>query len=400
MPKDPNNTPNQPSQKPIQGQAEADKVLTELGDDPQQIAEEATKKPKAWHGWSKKRKIVVTVLAVLLLCGLVASAAVLIRKKPTVQRRDETAKVLRVAPKPKTLPSPLTGVEVSPQRAEHAVTSVVIENLYPSARPQSGLSSAGVVYEALAEGGITRDQAFFGDTFPADIGPIRSIRTHFVRWGLEYGVSVVHAGGNADALDMITPLGLKNLDQFANGSYFRRITTRYAPHNLYTTGPQLESLLQAKGFNTKPSFKVWQRKDDSKATAPIASTITISPSYYDYEIGYTFDPTSDSYTRTIRGEADVDANGNVPIKPKNVMVLKVPTSYGLTRTNEDTVIIQQVGSGKGWLFMDGNAIEISWQKTSDSAQTTYTDLSGKPIVLNRGQTWVTVIPTDKAVTYK
>ncbi len=357
--------------------------------------------PQKTHGkwFTKKRLLIgVAIFGVIAVIAAIAWAMFGHPNKPII--RKVLTKTVKTPPKPKTTPSPLTGVEVAPELAEHPVVSVIIENLYPNARPQSGLSSAGVVYEALAEGGITRYQAFFGDTMPSDIGPVRSIRTYFVRWGLEYGVPVTHAGGNADALDLIVPLGMKNLDQFANGSYFRRINTRYAPHNLYTTGSQLDKLMQDRGFYTKPSFTPWLRKNDNKATTPSATTITIDPSYYDYRVTFKYDPTDNSYNRFIRGVADVDANGNTPVKPKNIIVLKAATSTGTTRAGEQTVIIQTVGSGTGVAFLDGVATNITWSKPSDKARTQFLDASGKEISLNRGQTWVTVIPLEKTVSYQ
>src|SRR5687767_13454014 len=51
--------------------------------------------------------------------------------------------------------SPLTGLEVPERLTKRPVTAVMIENS-PDARPQTSLSQAGVVFEAVAEGGITR----------------------------------------------------------------------------------------------------------------------------------------------------------------------------------------------------------------------------------------------------
>ena len=348
----------------------------------------------------KRRAIILAATAALLIVTVVTVGICMMRgSAPKASKRTST-KVVVAPAKPKTSPSPLTGIEVSPERAEHPVYSVVIENLYPSARPQSGLSSAGIVYETLSEGGITRYQAFFGDTIPTDIGPVRSLRTFFVRWGIEYDAPVVHAGGNIDALDLIGPLGMKNLDQFVNGSYFRRITSRYAPHNLYTSGELMDKLLQVRGYNTKPTFTPWQRKDDAKATSPTAASITVDPSFPDYKVTYTYNPTDNTYTRFIRGAADVDANGNTPIAPKNVIVLKARVSYGVTRANTQATYIQTVGAGSGVIFMDGKATEITWRKPSDKARTQFFDASGKEVALNRGQTWVTVIPLEKTVSYQ
>ena len=69
--------------------------------------------------------------------------------------------------------------------------AVMIEN-HADSRPQSGLSRADVVYEAVAEGGISRFLAVFycgaaaGSAKPYDVGPVRSARTYFLDWASEY----------------------------------------------------------------------------------------------------------------------------------------------------------------------------------------------------------------------
>lgn len=351
---------------------------------------------------SRKTWIIIGVSAsVVLLAGIVV-AIILIRhhhKKPAV-----VIKKIQVAAKPVTVPAPLTGLPVSTAAAAKPISAVIEENLYPDARPQSGLSAAGTVYEALAEGGITRYEAFYQEPFPADLGPVRSLRTYFAYWGREYNVPVAHAGGNMDALDLIGPLNMKNLDQFANGSYFRRISSRYSPHNLYIYGASLEKLLSDKGYATAPDFTPWPRKSDAKPTTPptppTASTITVNFSYNDYQVKFTYNPTKDNYTRYLRGVLDTDANGNTPITPKDVIVMYVPTSYGKTRIGEDTVIMGLIGTGHAQVFQDGKVTEGTWAKSSATARTTFTDTAGKAIALNRGQTWVCVIPTGNSVVFQ
>ncbi len=356
------------------------------------------KVPEKKKRLSKKTWIIIGVISALVLIAAAAGGYIYYRhhkKKAVVVVQKPTE-----PPKPVLVAAPLTGVLGSAEAAAKPVVAVIEENLYPDARPQSGLSSAGIVYEALAEGGITRYEAFYQEPLPPDLGPIRSLRTYFAYWGREYNVPVVHAGGNLDALDLIGPLGMKNLDQFSNGSYFRRITTRYAPHNLYIYGQNLEKLMSDKGYATKPDFTPWPHKDDAKATTPNASTINVDYSYFDYQVKFTYNPDTNNYTRYLRNVLDTDANGNTPIKPKNIVVMYMPTSYGKTRIGEDTVIMQVVGSGKGQVFQDGTETDITWSKASNTARTTLTNANGQPVSLDRGQTWVCVVPVGKTVTFQ
>lgn len=372
----------------------ADVFITEQNfDKPKETKKKSRKK------LSKKVKIIIVCsLGALLLAGSVL-AYTLTRPKKVERAAVQT----KAAPPAKTtIPSPLTGVEVSPQLAKRPPVTVVIENLYPNARPQSGLSSAGVVYEALAEGGITRYLAVFQDGLPLekDIGPIRSLRTYFVDWTLEYDAPVVHAGGNVDAIALIKPTGLKSLNQFYNGDYFRRISSRPAPHNLYTTGKQLDQLLKDRGYDGVPNFKPWPRKDDDSKRPGDATTITVDFSAKDYQASFAYDVDSKLYKRSLRGVSDIDANTNQQISPKNVVVISMPTHQNMTHENDLSLVMQTVGSGQAWVFTDGAVTIGRWQKDSRTDRIKFTDSTGAEIKLNRGQTWISVIPEGKTVTYQ
>ena len=88
----------------------------------------------------------------------------------------------------------------------------VIENHLES-RPQSGLSKADLVYEIVAEGGITRFLAVFYCAIADNnyiIGQIRSARVYFINYALEYGDNplFVHWGG-ANNINNNMPSGIK-----------------------------------------------------------------------------------------------------------------------------------------------------------------------------------------------
>ena len=107
----------------------------------------------------------------------------------------------------------------------------MIENS-PDARPQSGIKQAGVVYEAIAEGGITRFLALYQEAKPGLIGPVRSVRMYYVDWAAPYNASIAHIGGSAAALAEVRNGNYRDIDQFFNsGSYWRAIAT---PRTMYT----------------------------------------------------------------------------------------------------------------------------------------------------------------------
>src|SRR5690606_10910048 len=96
--------------------------------------------------------------------------------------------------------SQFDGLEIDAEYQE-SVISVMVDNFF-AARPQhSGIRSASVVYEALAEGGITRLMLVFPYQEITRVGPVRSARDYFVDLAEEYGGIYAHAGGSPLALE-------------------------------------------------------------------------------------------------------------------------------------------------------------------------------------------------------
>lgn len=299
---------------------------------------------------------------------------------------------------PLTKASPLTGLQVEPAAADRPVTAVIIENQTES-RPQSGLSQAGVVYEALAEGGITRFLAIFLDQRPTTLGPIRSLRTYFIDWALEYDAPVAHAGGNADALDLIRPLGLTSLNQFSYGGNYYRSTDRYAPHNLYTSSDLLDKLRHQLGIEKVSTFAPAQRKLEAPEPTPSHPRLAINYSYGGYQVEYDYDAKTNDYARLLAGVPHIDRTTGQPIRVKNVVVEIMPTSYGNTRLGEQTVIMQTVGRGRALVFRDGGVVEATWNKANHAARTKLIDASGQEVALNNGITWYAIVPPGQGISF-
>ena len=129
----------------------------------------------------------------------------------------------------------LDGRVVAKEDAELLPIGIMIENL-PTVRPQSGLSQAQVVYEALVEGFSTRFLVVYDPKeLPDLIGPIRSSRPYYLEWISEYDGLYVHAGGSPESLAAIDGLGIKDLNALFKGQYFWRDHSQSAPHNLYSS---------------------------------------------------------------------------------------------------------------------------------------------------------------------
>lgn len=294
-------------------------------------------------------------------------------------------------PKPKSVIkyySPLTGIKVKDEAAtKQTVTAIMIENS-PDARPQSGIKNAGVVFEAIAEGGITRFLALYQEDKPQLIGPVRSLRMYYVDWLAPFNASVAHVGGSAASLAEIRNGKYRDIDQFFNAGSYWRATDRYAPHNVYTSFKKLDALNAAKKY-TSSNFTGFARVDGKKAKTPNATKIAITISSHLYNPSYVYDATANRYNRSLAGVPHTDREAG-QITPSVVIAMKV---------NEVTVMedgyrqsITTTGSGEADIFQNGTVIKGTWTKASRTSQIVFKDKAGKELPLVRGQTWISAVP--------
>ena len=338
--------------------------------------------------WPFGKKEWLTLAAVIILLGGGTAGWLLTRHSTPVASTKPKVVVVKkpVVVVPTTVPSALTGLPVAPSVNSGPVTGVMIENS-DEARPQSGLNSAGVVFEAIAEGGITRFLALFQDTTPDNVGPIRSARPYYEQWALGFDAGYAHVGGSPEALADLKTWGVRDLDQFYNGGSYHRVSNRAAPHNVYTAIATLNQLETKKGY-TSSSFTSFPRKPAAPAKLPTAKTINLTLSGPDFNVVYQYDPATNSYLRNEAGAPQIDANTSTQLSPKVVIALVMPYSIEADGYHSSYTTI---GSGPVYVFQDGLVTVGQWAKSSNASQFIFTDSSGAVIALNPGQTWLTAI---------
>ena len=307
-------------------------------------------------------------------------------------------------PTPVLVPAPLTGRLVTPAVAAQHPIAVMIDDL-AAARPQSGLSSASVVWQAPAEGGIPRDMAIFQETLPNNIGPVRSSRYYYIAWAAEWRAVYAHSGGSPGAKATLKSKGngqyVYNVDEFRYSGTFFRVTNRRSPHNLYTTGAKLRATGKHTGAKDQAYKPVWTFGPDAPLEArPYGGTITVA---YPYNtIRYAYDRTTNTYLRSVTGEKkQTDAAAGVQIAPKNVVVMRMHFGAlndghpGAPRLEADVV-----GSGTAWISTNGRTIKGTWKKTALTKPTEFFDASGKEVTLTVGQTFVQVVAAGYPLSFK
>jgi len=355
-------------------------------------------KKKRFHfTWPPTRKgwLIIAGIAVLLIALGIGSWFVFFQKDPP-KKTVVAVKKETPPPAPVVINSTLTGLPVPDAGVNtKQVTAIQIENS-PDARPQSGLLQAGIVWEAIAEGGITRFDVLYQDTTSDYIGPVRSIRPYYIDWFLPFDGALAHAGGSPQGLADLKSLHAKDLDQFANSGAYQRISSRYAPHNLYTSIDKLNALEQSKGY-TSSTYTGFARKKEAPLATPTAKSVDLAISSYYYNVHYDYVAASNSYNRSEGGAPHKDDKTGQQLSPK--VVVAIVMGRGTDSDGQHTDY-QTVGSGHMFVFQDGGLTEGTWSKASRQAQWKFTDANGKEIALNPGQTWFTMVDTPGLVTYK
>ncbi len=283
--------------------------------------------------------------------------------------------------------------------------ATMIDNQGNRVLPQGGISQAQIVYEVLVEYNITRYMALFWGTLPDMVGPIRSSRHYFLDYVLEHDAIYTHAGGSTYAYKDIPKLKIQNIDYQVHGSAFWDLTTDKSNwQDSYTSKERIEKFISDKKYRTEPK-KTFHFTYHDQFTVPEGGTqaedvsIIFDKSKGSSNCGFVYNPETYLYDRLRMGKPHIERNTNEQVKTTNVIVLKIssPIIEGDTYGRRNLL---NIGSGEGFYITGGKSIPIKWSKTARDAQTEYTTEDGKPLVLNRGQTWIEIVQKLEYATIK
>jgi len=298
--------------------------------------------------------------------------------------------------------SDLDGMPAAVDLAHRLPIAIMIDD-NKVARPQSGMSSASIVYQAPADGGEDRYMVIFQEGTSTDIGPVRSARPYFVYWAAEYKASFGHYGGDAESLQQVLPAmsgAIYNMDALRGQPCpYHRITTRNSPHNAYTNSAAQISCAAKYGFPA--TYQGQPRRtfvEDTPASERPASQMIDIP-YRTGTVGYEFDPATDSYKRLVDGHDQIDPANNEQVYARNIVVMFQAVSNDYSEPGHVRPVVANVGSGNAIVFKEGRAIVGTWKKTSNTSLTRFYDAADKEIPLVRGEIFLQSVPIGTKVTY-
>lgn len=278
--------------------------------------------------------------------------------------------------------------------------AVMIDNEGTRVLPQGGLDKAQIVYEVIVEGGLTRLMPVFWGTEPEMIGPVRSARDYFLDYSMEYDAIYVHYGGSPQAGKDIIKYKINEIDGLYLGPdvFWDLTEDKRNWQDSYTSMEKLKAYAQKKKFRESTEVEypfTYNQADVALGTGMTASVITLK--YPSMTSKYEYDSTTGLYKRFRYGKEHMERVTDKQLTAKNIIIQYVP-NYDIKGDTAGRQSMNTTGSGKGYFITGGKAINLKWSKESRTAQTKYTDDAGNPIVLNRGQTWIQIMPVNAKVT--
>jgi hypothetical protein len=354
---------------------------------------------------------------------------------------------------PKTVPCPINGELHTAE--EQAIWStrrpleVMIEN-HADARPQSGLQNADIVYEAVAEGGITRFMGVFycnvlaGASNKYDVGPVRSARTYYLDLASEYSdyPLYVHVGGancsggdsagnsetncstdkRAQALEQISKYGWTNQGTWGDLNQFslsyqacrrepeRTGVEKATEHTMYCSTTELWKVAASRGLTNltianknvswDKNFRSWTFKQaESPSSTPTTSiSFDFWPGYKDYSVTWNYDAATNRYLRNNGGQKQIDFNTGEQLYTKNLVIQFAKETRAIDEHGH--LLYGLIGTGTGMLYQNGNKVEITWSKANRISRTIFKTIDGKEVNFIPGIVWVEILPIGNTISYE
>jgi len=287
--------------------------------------------------------------------------------------------------------APLTGLPRTDEaKLARAAMIVKIDNA-PKGRPQAGINQADVVVEEGVEGGITRLAVVFHSQDPAadTVGPVRSARTTDIFIAAPMNRPLfAWSGANADFAKLVREAPLVDVGISAKPSPYRRERGRPALYNLFASF----SGLYAGSAGGGPPPPLFAYRADTEAVANSEPATKAHMQWKDKvrtDVDWAWDAASTTWKRVQNGTPHVDNTG-AQVSAKNV-VIQFATYHDTGYRDQSNTIVPEadlVGEGDVWVLTDGKVVKGKWSRANREAVTSYVDVSGNPIKLTPGQTWL------------
>jgi hypothetical protein len=303
--------------------------------------------------------------------------------------------------------NPLTGLEVAdPSVLERRPLAIKVSNYPPVVRPQSGLTLADIVYEHLAEGGVTRFTAIFYANDAQKVGSIRSGRLIDLEIPLMYDAFFAYSGSSEGVREKIRaaeffPERVISPDFGYGEPYFRRFPEegKAFEHTLFASTFDLWAWADQQGINQRPDLEPGMTFNNQPPQGGTPAT-SLTVEFSNTSIAWLYNASSGKYLRSTDGVPHTDALTKQQLAFENVILVSAEHVEDTTILEDNvggghySIEIQIWGEGPVTIFRDGQRYEGRWHRAERSDMLTFTDLEGNVLPLRPGTSWFLMVPVD------
>jgi hypothetical protein len=272
----------------------------------------------------------------------------------------------------------------------------IMINNHPVARPNhSGLQDAYLIYEIIVEGGFTRYLALYKDQETKRIGSVRSARPYFLDYAMENDAIYVHFGGSDQSISEIVTFNINNVNVHISPGAFRDRTLGVAyEHTAFTTLPDLKKVISNRNYRNTSENKLldYSIEPINKEGEP-ANKIILDYSQA-VKVEYNYNELTKTYDRKVNGVDHIDGVTKNIYNFKNIIVYQLENrtidSYGRQE-------LRNIIKTNGYYITEGKVMPIIVEKNSRTAKTTYKYNDETDIILNDGNTFIQIVPTNRNI---
>lgn len=319
------------------------------------------------------------------------------------ETKEETKAPETDPPAPPKFYNPLTGMECSEELSKQRPIGIMINNIR-EAIPQEGITYGDVIYECLAEGGITRLFMLVQDYADLpQVGSVRSTRDYYLDFAQNHNALFFHAGGSEKAYGEIASRKIDNFDgvrmNIPNTFYrdpWRQANMAYE-HTLVITGEGMVNAINYRKADTslKEGFVSPFNFSQEKLTLDGGDAPCVYLPFSAYQSPYLkYNANKGVYQRWQYNQPHEDKDGD-QLAFTNILVLFCHHTGPLDTYGR--IEVTTTGNGEGYYISGGKYVDIKYSKANEDAPIVLTKPDGTPLEMNVGKTYVAIFnPANKA----
>lgn len=329
-------------------------------------------------------------------------SSVSVTAEPT-EEPIQAESVTEAQPPEGTYFSELTGEPISTDLQEQRPVAVMVDN-ETTAYPHYGIAEGDVVYEIMnstKNGRITRLMVLVKDWEKIQqMGSIRSVRPTNIILASEWNAVLCHDGGPRYVDEYFAKDYAK---EHFSGTFSRVDNGKAREFTEYVCAGDLDTNFANTGYSTtynefRPErdshfqFVNYNTENDLSGVSGAITANTVALPFSHTSSTLTYNQSTGTYDLSCYGSVHTDAEDGQAATFKNVIL----QSCSFSEYDDAGYMIYNVVAQNqaGYYITDGRAEPITWSKESETGITKYYDMNGNEIAINRGKTYISLIPDD------